>query len=737
MPTLPSTLPSGRRMTGALQPDAVLEGRYRVVRQIGKGGFGAVYEARDERFQGKRTVAVKEMSDAQLSSAEKAKAIQDFHQEANLLVSLKHPNLPDVSDFFEEASKAYLVMEYIEGRTLEKVQDDTGSPLYEPLVMGWALQLCNVLEYLHTQPQSIIFRDMKPSNVMVTKRGEIKLIDFGIARIFKSSSAKDTTSLGSRGYAPLEQYGQGQSDARSDIYALGATLFDLLTHMTPVDAVTRRINPTTFMQPRQANPSISPNVEKIILKAMEEDPGKRFQSVGAMHQAIVSSGLATPLAALPTTPPPSINPLIAAGGAQVQQSIQSPPIVGNALPPRPPRMSRRTLLIGGAAVIVVSAGAAIYATTSSQRSAGPPAVISATLPISLTFSTEKQKWIEDAIEGFYQSGNAIYQGKKIQIQPDMSGSLDVANAILNGQKQPVAWSPASSLEIDRLNNAWQQKHGGQSIVITSDLKPLVLSPLVFAMWEERAAAFLKKYSSVDWSTIYSALGLKNGWADIAGRPDWQSLNLGQTRPDLSNSGLISIVLLAYSYYKKTRGLAIATVDDPAFLAYFKVFEDAVNTFGRSSGTYLENEVILKGPGAHDITFTYENLVLTSQDEVKQRQPGQRLRMYYPEVTLDSDHPFALLQAPWIKPEMQAAATAFRDFLLADPQQRLALQYGLRPTSQNIHITDKDAHNLFTSSNIRSDIHHDYNIASNPAGAVVDELIKQWRKQYNDAATGNG
>ncbi len=203
-PTLPSTIPSGRRMTGALQANTLLEGRYRVVRQIGKGGFGAVYEARDERFQGRRTVAVKEMSDGQLSPAERAKAIQDFHQEANLLVSLKHPNLPDVSDFFEEVGKAYLVMEYIEGRTLEKVQDDTADPLDEKLVMGWALQLCNVLEYLHTQPQPIVFRDMKPSNVMVTKRDEIKLIDFGIARIFKSSAAKDTTSLGSRGYAPLE-----------------------------------------------------------------------------------------------------------------------------------------------------------------------------------------------------------------------------------------------------------------------------------------------------------------------------------------------------------------------------------------------------------------------------------------------------------------------------------------------------------------------------------------------------
>jgi serine/threonine protein kinase len=280
-PTMPSngnsaaTIVAGsasRRITGALLSGNLLSGRYRIVEVIGKGGFGAVYKAADERFQAQRIVAIKEMSDTLLSPGEKAQALQDFRNEANLLVQLRHPNLPNVSDVFEEGGKAYLVMEFVEGKTLAKVQDEQPAPLDERLVMGWALQLCVVLHYLHTRPQPIIFRDIKPANVMVTPDGEIKLIDFGIARIFKPAAQKDTTRLGSQGYAPLEQYGHGQSDARSDIYALGATLYDLLTKQVPVDAPNRRVNPTLFSPPRQLNPNISPAVEALILKAMAEEP---------------------------------------------------------------------------------------------------------------------------------------------------------------------------------------------------------------------------------------------------------------------------------------------------------------------------------------------------------------------------------------------------------------------------------------------------------------------------------
>jgi len=287
-----------------LAPGTVLQGRYRIVRTLGVGGMGAVYLAQDMRLAN-RPVAVKEMiPDPTASPAEQAQAQQRFQQEASMLASLDHPNLPRVSDYFTEGGNHYLVMDYIDGDTLEDIANRTPGFFPESQVLNWATQLCDVLTYLHSRQPPVIFRDLKPGNIMVDRSGTVKLIDFGIARLFKPGKPTDTVVFGTAGYAPPEQYGRGQTDARSDIYALGATLHHLLTKHDPAQT------PFSLPSVRSLNPSVSPHVEAAVMKAVAYDRTHRFQTASEMKQAILGKLPSVPPPPKPTIPvvPPVVQP---------------------------------------------------------------------------------------------------------------------------------------------------------------------------------------------------------------------------------------------------------------------------------------------------------------------------------------------------------------------------------------------------------------------------------------------
>jgi serine/threonine protein kinase len=222
-------------ITGRLPSQALLNnGRYIVIKLLGQGGMGAVYKALDLHAQ-QRVVAIKEMGQNGLSKQELREAIASFTHEATLLAHLSHPSLPRIYQQFAENSRRYLVMDFIEGTTLEQhhsIYQQQGKRIPIIPMLDIAIQLCSVLDYLHMQQPPIIFRDLKPDNIMLTPRGQAYLVDFGIARLFKPGQAKDTIALGSPGYAPPEQYHQATSP-RSDIYSLGAVLHQLLTGDDP------------------------------------------------------------------------------------------------------------------------------------------------------------------------------------------------------------------------------------------------------------------------------------------------------------------------------------------------------------------------------------------------------------------------------------------------------------------------------------------------------------------------
>lgn len=291
-----------RRPTAQLQmlpSGTVLQNRYAVENVLGVGGMSLVYRGRDLRFKDVvRSCAIKEMYQSAPDSNTRMLTIKNFERESGLLATLSHNAIPKVYDFFEENGRIYLIMELIAGRDLEATLDEAKAPIAEQRAGLWALQICDVLHYLHSHtPEPIIFRDMKPSNVIVTPEDRIILIDFGIARIFQQNQRKGTM-IGTEGYAPPEQY-RGVADPRGDIYALGATLHHLLTNIDP-----RTETPFTFHERpiRQINPDVSAELEAVVMSALEYDPTQRPQSAAEFKALLQSTPTLRGLGAGITTP---------------------------------------------------------------------------------------------------------------------------------------------------------------------------------------------------------------------------------------------------------------------------------------------------------------------------------------------------------------------------------------------------------------------------------------------------
>ncbi|MBK9942289.1 MAG: PQQ-binding-like beta-propeller repeat protein [Kouleothrix sp.] len=270
--------------TPTMQAGVVLQGRYAIEGTLGVGGMSVVYRGRDLRFKDVvRPCAIKEMFQSAPDSNTRLLNLKNFERESGLLATLHHPAIPKVYDFFEENGRFYLILELVPGSDLETVLDEAGGPLPEERVARWAAQICDVLAYLHNRsPEPVVFRDMKPSKVMVTPEERIVLIDFGIARNLNRGDRKGTM-IGTEGYSPPEQY-RGMAEPRGDVYALGATLHHLLTASDP-----RLETPFTFHERplRQLNPAISPELDAIVAKALEYDAGARWNSAEEMKQALI------------------------------------------------------------------------------------------------------------------------------------------------------------------------------------------------------------------------------------------------------------------------------------------------------------------------------------------------------------------------------------------------------------------------------------------------------------------
>ena len=279
-----------------LQPGTTLEDRYLILGMLGAGGMSSVYKGRDLHFPNvTKLVAIKEMVNLIADQSMHEMVVKNFEREADLLATLSHPVVPAIYDNFSHKKRSYLVMEFIDGDDLEGILAASDNFLTEERVVGWAIELCDVLSYLHNiQPEPIIFRDIKPSNVMIDHHSHVRLIDFGIARNFQPG--EKGTMIGTEGYSPPEQY-RGEASPAGDVYALGATMHHLLTKRDPrVEA------PFSFAErpARSINSLISPEVEAVISTALSYDPKDRYPSAMIMKEALISAAKRTGLLSQPS-----------------------------------------------------------------------------------------------------------------------------------------------------------------------------------------------------------------------------------------------------------------------------------------------------------------------------------------------------------------------------------------------------------------------------------------------------
>ena len=326
-PDLEGSLSEGE----TLPKGTVLQDRYEILRTQGIGGMSVVYQARDMRFpKVSKLCAVKEMINAAPDVRLRELTVQAFEREANVMAMLSHPALPKIFDYFSEGNRSYLVMDFITGKDLEVVLGESPDFLPEEQVVKWAIDICDVLDYLHNlKPHPIIFRDMKPANIMQSSQEQIMLIDFGIARIFQPD--QKGTMIGTEGYSPPEQY-RGIAEPRGDIYALGATLHHLLTKRDP------RLEPPFSFEERPVraiNPDVSEGLEAIVMKALQYDMDKRFSSAKEMRLALMAltdwqsgeSSISTRTVAFT----PSSSSVLAVWQFACEDEVRSSPVVSDGV----------------------------------------------------------------------------------------------------------------------------------------------------------------------------------------------------------------------------------------------------------------------------------------------------------------------------------------------------------------------------------------------------------------------
>ncbi len=346
--------------------------------------------------------------------------------------------------------------------------------------------------------------------------------------------------------------------------------------------------------------------------------------------------------------------------------------------------------------------------------------------ITVAYGTEKDAWLKAAAARFAAT-NPRVRGRPVQVVLEGVGSREIVTRIIQGNLQPTAISPASSVQTELLREEWNARNATPIYLEGANApQPLVITPLVVVAWEERASVLGLDQPDQLWNQIHDLLVSDQGWAAF-GHPEWGLGKFGQTSPVFSNSGTQTLILLAYNYHNKTTGLSNADILDPGFQTWLDGNQRSVLEFPTSTGLLME-DVVRFGPSKYDFVAVYENLAAANIETAASRWGA--IRIYYPAANILSDHPYAILNAPWVTAEQREAAVGFREFLLSEEMQQLALvEYGFRPANVQVGLDlPNNPFDRYASFGLQRDIAQ---VVEVPPGSVLSELIELWeRKGYN-------
>ena len=349
---------------------------------------------------------------------------------------------------------------------------------------------------------------------------------------------------------------------------------------------------------------------------------------------------------------------------------------------------------------------------------GKKADDAAATSVDLLYGSEKDAWIKECLVEFAKVH------PEIKINARTKGSLDAARDILDEKEKPVIWAPADQIALNLLAADWQQKTGKTIFGDGDDApQPLLLTPLVFVAWADRATALSEGQPTLSWKRIEAVVSSPQGWAAAGGKPEWGFVKLGHTDPTRSNSGVQTLLLMAFSHFQKTT-LEVQDLLNADFQAFIVRLEKGVPAFAASSGQFMK-DMILYGPSKFDLVVTYENLAIEQIPNAQGRWGN--LRIYYPEHTMWSSNPAAVLKADWVTPAQAAAGKTLLEFLRSRPMQERAVRFGFRPADPSVPVITPGGDNPFNTAQAFGVKVELPPAIDAPPGPVVRNLMEMWNR----------